>query len=236
MDEDAGEESFSMETALKNMIKRGNLYFQKRRCKCFLRSLFFDRLEQERANFMRILLLVLAAALFSNFAAVFENGQIGDVSFYMIYLLLFTILMNSYQSLGISLGKQLDWLTQFMKGLAPAYFVAVSGGKRGIDCHCFLSGSAASCLACGMAAAHPDPAGSQFVRASLPGKSSVKGGHAQQNGRASGNLDQLEPENHAGGCAWASGCAGACGACHGCHQADCHRQNSGSHSGSGKCR
>lgn len=58
----------------------------------------------------------------------------------MIYLLLFTILMNSYQSLGISLGKQLDWLTQFMKGLAPAYFVAVSGGKRGIDCHCFYQG------------------------------------------------------------------------------------------------
>ena len=120
---------------------------------------------------------------------------------------------------------------------APALHAGVGDylGKRGIDCDCFLSGSAASCLACGMAAAHPDPAGSQFVRASLPGKSSVKGGHAQQNGRASGNLDQLEPENHAGGCAWASGCAGACGACHGCHQADCHRQNSGSHSGSGKC-
>lgn len=89
---------------------------------------------------MRILLLVLAAALFSNFAAVFENGQIGDVSFYMIYLLLFTILMNSYQSLGISLGKQLDWLTQFMKGLAPAYFVAVSAARRGIDCHAFYQG------------------------------------------------------------------------------------------------
>ena len=61
----------------------------------------------------------------------------------MIYLLLFTILMNSYQSLGISMGKQLDWLTQFMKGLAPAYFVAVSAAKRDIDSNCFLPGSAA---------------------------------------------------------------------------------------------
>lgn len=107
MDEMLGEESFSMETALKNMIS-GETVFSKEAVQSFLRSLFFDRLEQERANFMRILLLVLAAALFSNFAAVFENGQIGDVSFYMIYLLLFTILMNSYQSLGISMGKQLD--------------------------------------------------------------------------------------------------------------------------------
>ena len=139
MDEMLGEESFSMETALKNMIS-GETVFSKEAVQSFLRSLFFDRLEQERANFMRILLLVLAAALFSNFAAVFENGQIGDVSFYMIYLLLFTILMNSYQSLGISLGKQLDWLTQFMKGLAPAYFVAVSAASGALTATAFYQG------------------------------------------------------------------------------------------------
>ena len=139
MDEMLGEESFSMETALKNMIS-GETVFSKEAVQSFLRSLFFDRLEQERANFMRILLLVLAAALFSNFAAVFENGQIGDVSFYMIYLLLFTILMNSYQNLGISLGKQLDWLTQFMKGLAPAYFVAVSAASGALTATVFYQG------------------------------------------------------------------------------------------------
>ena len=139
MDEMLGDESFSMETALKNMIS-GETVFSKEAMQSFLRSLFFDRLEQERANFMRILLLVLAAALFSNFAAVFENGQIGDVSFYMIYLLLFTILMNSYQSLGISMGKQLDWLTQFMKGLAPAYFVAVSAASGALTATAFYQG------------------------------------------------------------------------------------------------
>lgn len=139
MDEMLGEESFSMETALKNMIS-GETVFSKEAVQSFLRSLFFDRLEQERANFMRILLLVLAAALFSNFAAVFENGQIRDVSFYMIYLLLFTILMNSYQSLGISMGKQLDWLTQFMKGLAPAYFVAVSAASGALTATAFYQG------------------------------------------------------------------------------------------------
>lgn len=139
MDEMLGDESFSMETALKNMIS-GETVFSKEAVQSFLRSLFFDRLEQERANFMRILLLVLAAALFSNFAAVFENGQIGDVSFYMIYLLLFTILMNSYQSLGISMGKQLDWLTQFMKGLAPAYFVAVSAASGALTANAFYQG------------------------------------------------------------------------------------------------
>ena len=51
----------------------------------------------------------------------------------MVYLLLFTILMNSYQQLGVSLGKQLEWMTQFMKGLAPAYFVAVSAASRSMS-------------------------------------------------------------------------------------------------------
>ena len=139
MDEMLGENSFSIETALKNMIN-GNTVFSKEAVQQFLRGLFFDRLEQERGNFLRILLLVLAAAVFSNFAAVFENSQIGDVSFYMVYLLLFTILMNSYQQLGVSLGKQLEWITQFMKGLAPAYFVAVCAATGAVTASMFYQG------------------------------------------------------------------------------------------------
>ena len=139
MDEMLGENSFSIGTALKNMIN-GNTVFSKEAVQQFLRGLFFDRLEQERGNFLRILLLILAAAVFSNFAAVFENSQIGDVSFYMVYLLLFTILMNSYQQLGVALGKQLEWITQFMKGLAPAYFTAVCAATGAVTASMFYQG------------------------------------------------------------------------------------------------
>ena len=65
MDEMLGEDSFSIGTALKNMIN-GKTVFSKEAVQQFLRSLFFDRLEKERINFFRILLLVLAAAVFSN--------------------------------------------------------------------------------------------------------------------------------------------------------------------------
>ena len=68
MDEMLGEDSFSIGTALKNMIN-GETVFSKEAVQQFLRSLFFERLEKERANFFRILLLVLAAAVFSNFAS-----------------------------------------------------------------------------------------------------------------------------------------------------------------------
>lgn len=139
LDEMLGEDSFSIGAALKNMIN-GETVFSKEAVQEFLRSLFFDRFQKERGNFFRILLLVLAAAVFSNFAAVFENSQIGDVSFYMVYLLLFTILMNSYQQLAISLGKQLEWMIQFMKGLAPAYFVAVSAATGAVTASVFYQG------------------------------------------------------------------------------------------------
>lgn len=139
LDEVLDKDSFSIGEALKNMIN-GKKVFSKEAVQEFLCSLFFDRLEKERGNFFRILLLILAAAVLSNFAAVFENGQIGDVSFYMVYLLLFTILMNGYQQLALALGKQLDWLIQFMKGLAPAYFMAISAASGALTAAVFYQG------------------------------------------------------------------------------------------------
>ena len=106
----------------------------------FLHGLFFDRLEKEKINFSLLLLLILIAAVLSNFAAVFENGQVGEVSFYMIYLLLFTILMNRFAVLCTALGKQLDWLVEFMKGLAPAYYVVISASAGTFTAAAFYEG------------------------------------------------------------------------------------------------
>ena len=125
MDEMLGEDSFSIGTALKNMIN-GETVFSKEAVQQFLRSLFFERLEKERANFFRILLLVLAAAVFSNFAEVFENSQIGEVSFYMVYLFLLTILMKSFGQMSRIISSGLEDFVFFMKALMPSYFLAVT--------------------------------------------------------------------------------------------------------------
>ena len=57
---------------------------------------------------------------------VFENGQIGAVSFYVVYLVLFMMLMEAFGRLSSTLTVRLNWLGEFMKTLAPAYFLAVS--------------------------------------------------------------------------------------------------------------
>ena len=48
--------------------------------------------------------------------------------------------MNRYHQLGVYLGKQLEWMTQFMKGLAPAYFVAVSAASGAVTASVFYQG------------------------------------------------------------------------------------------------
>ncbi len=186
--------------------------------------------------FFRILLLVLAAAVFTNFAEVFENSQIGEVSFYMVYLLLFTILMNSYQQLGVSLGKQLEWMTQFMKGLAPAYFVAVSAASGAVTASVFYQGVLLLVWLVEWLLLTLILPGANLYVLLLYGEPSFQRGYVKQDGRASGNYDQLEPENHAWGCPWASGGTRIGCACHGCHQTNCPGQNCRSNSGCGKCR
>lgn len=139
LDEALGKESFSLEKAVKEMIE-GKQVLSEEAVQEFLHGLFFSRIEGEKQTFFKILFLVLVAAIFSNFAEVFENGQIGDVCFYMIYLLLFTILISAYQELGNSLEKQLRWMTEFMKGLAPAYFTAVAAASGTISADVFYQG------------------------------------------------------------------------------------------------
>ena len=139
LDEALGKESFSLEKAVKEMIE-GKQVLSEEAVQEFLHGLFFSRIEGEKQTFFKILFLVLVAAIFSNFAKVFENGQIGDVCFYMIYLLLFTILISAYQELGNSLEKQLRWMTEFMKGLAPAYFTAVAAASGTISAAVFYQG------------------------------------------------------------------------------------------------
>ena len=125
MDEMLGENSFSFADGVKQLMS-GEELFSKEAVQELLRGLFFSRMEAEKGTFFNILLLVLFAAVFANFAEVFENGQIGEVSFYVVYLLLFVLLMNSFSNLCTSLSQKLSWMAQFMQVLSPAYFLAVS--------------------------------------------------------------------------------------------------------------
>lgn len=139
VDEMLGEDSFSFRDALKKIVE-GEEPVSKETVEEFLRSLFFSGLMEERELFVKILLLVLAAAVLANFASVFDNGQVGEISFYVVYLLLFVLMADSFYETGSELSKTISWMAEFMKALAPAYFITVAASAGAASAGVFYEG------------------------------------------------------------------------------------------------
>lgn len=125
LDQMLGEESFSMKDMLVSLAK-GEKVLSEDTVQELLHSFLFSGLQKEKSLLIKILLLILLAAVFANFAAVFENGQVGDICFYIVYLLLFILLMDSFSSMSHSLLQSVSWMAEFIRGLAPAYFLTIS--------------------------------------------------------------------------------------------------------------
>ena len=97
---------------------------------------FFYEWKSSKAGMVHILLIVIVAAVFTNFSNVFQNKQISEISFYVLYLLLITIGLNSFRILIVSASENLERLIGFMRVLGPVYFLAVA----------FAAGSSTSIL------------------------------------------------------------------------------------------
>lgn len=84
---------------------------------------------EQKETWVQLLVLVLAAALLSNFASLFENGQMGEMAFYMIYLLVFALLLKNFQTLSGQIAEMLQGLVSFMKALIPAYYLTIAAAS-----------------------------------------------------------------------------------------------------------
>ena len=100
----------------------------------FLKDRIAYDLLYNRKTIVYIILAALVAAVFSNFADAFQNRQISDISFYVIYMLLITLCLTAFQTAVSGLEEKMGLLTEFIRALAPAYFMAMA----------FASGSAAA--------------------------------------------------------------------------------------------
>ena len=130
VDEMLGENSFSVTEAFHRLLS-GEEVLSEESVREFLHSLLFSSLEKEKSLIVKLLLLLLFAAVFSGFAGVFDNGQIGEISFYVVYLLVFTLLMNSFSGLSASLLSILRW---------PVYFMAVAAASGASTAAVFYQG------------------------------------------------------------------------------------------------
>ncbi len=86
-----------------------------------------------------ILLIAVIAAVFTNFSNVFQNRQISEVSFYMLYILLIALCLNSFQAVTDWVGGGIEDLTDFMGVFCPIYFLAVAMAKGSVTSVAFYN-------------------------------------------------------------------------------------------------
>lgn len=122
------EDSFFIEEIL-NQILKGESLFQKETMSKWFKNIVKAQLQREQKAMFQVVLLVLLAAVFSNFTAVFGDGKTGETSFYITYMLLLALLIKSFGSMGVELKELLENFILFLKALMPSYFLAVTASS-----------------------------------------------------------------------------------------------------------
>jgi len=95
--------------------------------------------ESCRENLIHMLLIALMAALFTNFSNVFQNKQISEVSFFVMYLMMIALAINSFQVVIDWVGDGVNIISRFMSVFCPVYFVAVSFAKGSVTAVAFYN-------------------------------------------------------------------------------------------------
>lgn len=79
-----------------------------------------------RQNLAYMLLIAIIAAVFTNFSNAFQNKQVSEISFYVLYMLLITMCLNAFRIAISGIEGHLEVLLDFMRVLCPSYFLAVA--------------------------------------------------------------------------------------------------------------
>lgn len=79
-----------------------------------------------KRNLIYMLLLAIVAAVFTNFSGALKNKQVSQISFYVLYMLLITLCLNTFRIAMTGMEARMEMLTEFMRLLCPGYFLAVA--------------------------------------------------------------------------------------------------------------
>ena len=99
----------------------------------------FYALQVNRESLVHMLLIAVIAAMFTNFADVFQARQISEISFYVLYILMIALCLGAFQSAAAWVEDGIRLLTAFMKALCPVYFIAVSLAKGSMTAAAFYN-------------------------------------------------------------------------------------------------
>lgn len=114
-----------------NLILQGRLWEAFRELGNCITGVIHSQTGEIKTLFLTILVLGIIAALFVNFADLFQNHQVSDIAFYFVYLLMIAVLLKAFSGAVSIVREILETVTTFMKIYIPTYMVAV-GTASGI--------------------------------------------------------------------------------------------------------
>ena len=117
-------------------ILSGNWDEMKQMLKGYLSDQFAYEFRNNKKNLVYMLILAIVAAVFTNFSNALKSKQASQISFYVLYMLLITLCLNTFRLAVSGVERRLELLTDFMHFFCPGYFLAVA----------FASGSGSALL------------------------------------------------------------------------------------------
>lgn len=112
-----------------NLILQGRLWAAVKELGNGISGAFHAQTGEIRVLFFTILVLGIVAALFVNFADLFQDHQVSDIAFYFVYMFLIAVLLNSFEDGTAVVREILESVTTFMKLYIPTYIVAVGSAS-----------------------------------------------------------------------------------------------------------
>lgn len=129
VDEMLPEEKINVRELLTQLC-RGELEFTGETLRQITQNTFYSEIKKQRTTVVRIFILAIAASVFSSFCSVFTDSGVKEMAFYMVYLLMFVLLLDSYREMESDSGTTMKEILQFMKLLLPVYLLASSLASR----------------------------------------------------------------------------------------------------------
>lgn len=115
---------FSMEEMLEQILSGDIIGALSGGLEAFLHGLA-GQIQGMRNIFVYLLILGIVSALLVHFTEIFENRQISEIGFYIIYLLIITILMRCFQEVALTAANALENIITFIKIFVPTYLIAM---------------------------------------------------------------------------------------------------------------
>ena len=124
LDELLGQEKFSLIDAVKGLL-RGEIPWNTDSLKQLAQKTFLEEIGTYRETAVYLLVIIVVSAVFTSFVSIFDQGQIADISYYMMYLLMVTLLMEVFSVMSRVASGAVSAILQFMQALLPACMLTI---------------------------------------------------------------------------------------------------------------